>query len=124
MATMSRSQPEPQPMPSGDVPPAKRDGFPAATLMAAGVGVFVLGLMTTWAEASASMKSRLQLNDDVGPLSGKTTWAVIAFAASWVVLSVVLWKRDKCLNIALGVFAVLTVAGLVGTFPTFFQAFG
>jgi fluoride ion exporter CrcB/FEX len=117
MTTMAQSD-----APSA-IPPPKRDGFPAATLIAAGIGIFVLGLMTTWAEASTSMKAKLQFNDDVGPLSGKTTWAVIAFAVSWVVLSVVLWKRDRLFNIALVAFGVLTAAGLIGTFPKFFQAF-
>jgi hypothetical protein len=38
-------------------------------------------------------------------------------------LSVVLWKRDNLLKIALVVFGVLSVAGLLGTFPPAFQAF-
>jgi hypothetical protein len=64
---------------------------------------------------------RLQFDNEVGPLSllGESP-----FFASWAVLSVGLWRRDNLLNIALIVFAVLTVAGLIGTFPTFFQAFG
>ena len=107
----------------GDIPAPKRDGFPSATLIAAGVGNFVLGLMTTWAEASTTIKGKLQFDDGVGPLSGKVAWAVVAFVVSWVVLSVVLWKRDKLINIALVIFGILTVAGLIGTFPTFFQAF-
>lgn len=105
------------------IPPAKPDGFPAATLMAAGIGAFVLGLLTTWAEASASFKGKLSYDDGVGPLSGKTIWAAVAFFASWAILSVVLWRRDNLLNIGLIVFAVLLAAGLIGTFPTFFQAF-
>ena len=109
--------------PAADMPAPKRDGFPAATLISTGIGIFVLGLMTTWAEASPSMKTKLNFNHGVGPLSGKTTWAVIAYVVSWAVLSVVLWKRDKLLNIALVVFGILAVAGLIGTFPKFFQAF-
>jgi hypothetical protein len=34
-----------------------------------------------------------------------------------------MWKRDKLLNYAVIAFAVLTLLGLLGTFPTFFQAF-
>lgn len=104
-------------------PAAKPDGFPSATLIAAGIGAFVLGLMTTWAEASATIKTKLNFNHDVGPLSGKTFWAVLAFIVSWAVLSAVMWKRDKLLNYAVIAFAVLTLLGLLGTFPTFFQAF-
>lgn len=106
-----------------DIPPARPDGFPSATLIAAGFGAFVLGLMTTWAEASENIKGKLQFDDDVGPLSGKVVWASIAFFVSWAILSVVMWRRDNLLNIALVAFAVLTFAGFVGTFPTFFQAF-
>ncbi len=119
MATMTQNQPAT----SGEIPAPKRDGFPSATLIAAGIGNFILGLMTTLAEASTSFKDKLKFDDGVGPLSGKVAWAVIAFVLSWAILSVVLWKRDKLINIALVIFGVLTLAGLIGTFPTFFQKF-
>ena len=49
----------------------------AAVFTAAGIGAVVLGILTTLTEASASIKDALQLNDRVGPLSGKTIFAVL-----------------------------------------------
>ena len=98
-------------------------GPAAAATLAVGVGAFVLGLLTTLAEASTSIHDWLQFNDRVGPLSGKTIIAVIAFFASWGVLAA-LWRRSSPpLRPVLVAAAVLIVLGLLGTFPIFFQAF-
>jgi fluoride ion exporter CrcB/FEX len=106
-----------------DVPAHKPDGPLAAVLLAAGIGAFVLGLLTTWAEASDGLREDLQLNDRVGPLSGKTVWATAAFVVAWVVLGYLLRREDGRLRSATIAFVVLTALGFLGTFPTFFQAF-
>jgi hypothetical protein len=105
------------------VPAAKPDGPLAAVLLAAGIGAFVLGLLTTWAAASEGFREDLVLDEDVGPLSGKTVWATAAFVASWAVLGYLLRRQDGRLRSATIAFVVLTALGLLGTFPTFFQAF-
>jgi hypothetical protein len=108
---------------AGEAVPAKPDGPLAAVLVAAGIGSFVLGLITTLAEASAGFRERLVLNPGVGPLSGKTVWATVAFFVAWAVLQY-LWRgRDQMLRSATIAFVVLTLLGLLGTFPIFFQAF-
>jgi hypothetical protein len=100
------------------------NGAAMAAILAAGVGVFVLGLLTTWAEASESFaQDVLKLDNDVGPLSGKTTFAVIAYVVSWVVLAPVLWRRSLPFNNVLIVAGLLIAAGFVGTFPEFFEQF-
>lgn len=104
----------------------KPDGPGAAVMLAAGIGVFVLGVLTTAAVISSSVKDFLlkwEWGQGVGPLAGKTTLASIAFFASWVGLHL-LW-RDKDIDIK-RVFAValgLGLLGALGTFPTFFEAF-
>lgn len=108
---------------AADVPPHKVDGPLAAVLYAAGVGAFVLGLLTTLAEASPGIRAALQMNPGVGPLSGKTVWATIIFVAAWIVLHVLLRQRDKLLRPATIAFLILTALGVLGTFPIFFQAF-
>jgi hypothetical protein len=105
------------------VPAARPDGPMAAALLAAGVGSFALGLLTTMAEASEGFRTRLILNDGVGPLSGKTVWATVIFVAAWAVLHFMLRERDRILRSATIAFVVLTLLGLLGTFPIFFQAF-
>ena len=61
-----------------EVAVARPDGPLAAVLLAAGIGSFALGLITTLAEASSGFRDRLVLNAGVGPLSGKTVWATVS----------------------------------------------
>ena len=106
-----------------EVAVAKPDGPLAAVLVAAGIGSFALGLITTLAEASMEFRERLILDAGVGPLSGKTVWATVIFVIAWVVLHVMWRERDRMLRSATTAFIVLTLLGLLGTFPIFFQAF-
>ena len=107
----------------GDVPAARPDGPLAAALLAAGIGAFALGLLTTMAEASTGFRERLIMNGGVGPLSGKTIWATVIFAIAWAVLAARLRDRDGLLRSSTLIFVVLTLLGVLGTFPIFFQAF-
>jgi hypothetical protein len=97
-------------------------GPAAAALLAAGVGAAALGLFTTLAEASEGFKDWLAFTDEVGPLSGKTTYAVAVWLVAWVVIH---WLvRPKALTrTVLIVTAVLVGLGVLGTFPVFFEAF-
>jgi hypothetical protein len=99
------------------------DGPPAASLIAAGVGAVVLGLFVTLAEASTDVKDWLQWNDRVGPLSGKTILAVIAYFGTFAVLGFVWRGKTFALRSILVVGAVLVLLGLLFTFPPIFQAF-
>lgn len=95
----------------------------AAAVLAAGIGAFMLGLLTTLNEASTGVHDFLEFDKDVGPLSGKTIIAVAAYVASWAVLHG-LWRREnRPLRPILIATAVLIALGVLGTFPTFFQAF-
>jgi hypothetical protein len=99
------------------------DGPPAASLIAAGIGAVTLGLFVTLAEASTGVKDWLQWNDRVGPLSGKTILAVIAYFASFLLLGL-LWRgKTFPLRTILTVAGVLVLLGLLFTFPPIFQAF-
>jgi hypothetical protein len=111
-------------VPNGDeVIVAKPDGPLAAVLLAAGIGSFALGLFTTLAEASTGFRERLIFDAGVGPLSGKTVWATVIFVVAWAVLAARLRNRNGLLRSATTIFVVLTLLGLLGTFPIFFQAF-
>ena len=99
------------------------NGPVAAALLAAGVGIFVLGLLTVLGEQSTGIHDWLQFKDRVGPLSGKTTMAVVAYVASWAALTPLLWRRSVSLNPVLIISAVLIAGGFIGTFPKFFQLF-
>jgi cytosine/uracil/thiamine/allantoin permease len=95
----------------------------AAVFVAAGIGSVVLGLLTTLAEASKGISDFLQLNARVGPLSGKTIFATVAFLVLWGIFHV-MWK-DKEFE-AKKIFtwtAVMVAIAVLLTFPIFFQLF-
>jgi hypothetical protein len=95
----------------------------AAALLATGIGIFVLGVLTTLNEASTGVHDFLDFKSEVGPLSGKTVLAVVAYLVSWGGLHA-LWRREsRVLRPILIATAVLVALGILGTFPTFFQAF-
>jgi hypothetical protein len=118
-----------QPQPSAAAEPrvpaavAKPEGPIAAVLIAAGIGALVLGILVVWAEASVGFRESLAYNDRVGPLSGKTIWAVVAFVVSWAVLTLALRRRRVDLMKATIVSVALLGLGYLGTFSPFFRIF-
>ena len=101
------------------------DGAAAAALLAAAIGIFVLGLLTTLAdmERFSNFSDWLKWDDEVGPLSGKSSLALIAWAAAWPVLHLLLYRRDGVLLAASAVSLVLFVAAMVLMFPPVFDKF-
>ena len=106
--------------------PDKPDGPGAAAMLAAGIGIGTLGVLTTAAEANEDVKGFLedfQGSVGVGPLAGKTTLAVVVWAVAWLVLAL-MWKaKDVDLKKPFFTGLALGIVGILGTFPTFFQAF-
>jgi hypothetical protein len=99
------------------------NGPAVAAIISAAIGVFVLGLLTTLSEANTDVHDFLDIKNRVGPLSGKTTFAVVAYLVAWVALLPVLWKRTVPFASAMLIAAALIALGFVGTFPKFFQLF-
>jgi len=99
------------------------NGPAVAAIIAAAIGVFVLGLLTTLSEANTDIHDFLDIKNRVGPLSGKTTFAVVAYLFAWAALAPVLWKRTVPFANAMLVAAILIALGFIGTFPKFFQLF-
>jgi len=114
---------EPTDIDRGEVDPDKPEGPISAAILAAGVYALALGLLTTLAEASTSFKDWLALDDGVGPLSGKTIYAVVIWIVAWVVLHLVYRDREVESRKALSTALLLIALGVVGTFPIFFQLF-
>jgi len=101
-----------------------KNGLALAALLAGGIGAFAVGLMTVLNEAIASLANPLKFYVPAGPLSGKTTVAVVIWLISWIVLGYA-WK-DKEVNfdkVSLIAFVLLAL-GLLFTFPPFFLLFG
>lgn len=97
------------------------DGALAAALLAAGLGVLTLGIVTSAAEAALGFKDWLKWDDTVGPLSGKSSVALIAWAVSWPFLHLALFRRDGILTVALVISGIMIILGLIGTFPPLFE---
>jgi hypothetical protein len=98
-------------------------GKALAALVAAGVGSAALGVVTTLAEVSPGLKSILNVYDPVGPLSGKTTVAVLVWLIAWYALARRWRVRPPVMTSALVAAFVLIGVGFVGTFPLFFALF-
>jgi hypothetical protein len=101
----------------------KPNGPVAAVMLATGIGGFVLGLFTVLSEASEGVHDFLEWSERVGPLSGKTSLAAIAFVVSWVGLYAGLREREvpwRPLIIAtIGLLAIAVIC----TYPAFFTSF-
>jgi hypothetical protein len=98
-------------------------GPAAAAMVAGGVGVFMVGLMTTLAEASQGIADALNLYAPVGPLSGKTIVAVVTWLLAWFFLNMGWKDRNPSLQNAFRITIILILAGLLLTFPPFFELF-
>lgn len=101
----------------------KPNGAAAAALFSAGVGSAVLGIATLGAQVNEGLRGALTWSKAVGPLSGKTSAAVIAWIASWLIIGLVWREKDVKLAPVLVISAVLTAIGLLLTFPPFFELF-
>ena len=104
----------------------KPDGPGAAAMLASGIGILVLGFLTTVGVISTGVHDFLakwEWGQGVGPLAGKTTLASLAFFASWGGLHMAWRDKDVDIKKVFMIGLILGLLGAVGTFPTFFEAF-
>jgi hypothetical protein len=94
-----------------------------ASFMACGIGSTVFGLAVIGCEISADFKTLLTLNTGVGALSGKSLVGVVAFFLSWIILHFVLRGKNVPLMTSFIVGIVLTLLGVLFTYPPFFLMF-
>jgi hypothetical protein len=102
------------------------DGPGAAAMMAAGIGIFVMGLLTVLSEASVPIHDfleDLQFSVGVGPLAGKTLLGSAAFFLGWIVLGAAWRNREVDLRRWFWIAFALGVLGAIMMFPPVFKAF-
>ena len=102
---------------------AFHNGPAAAAVLAAGVGCAVLGLFTLLSEAIEPIHNFMELSIAVGPLSGKTTFAVLVWLIAWGGLHLWWRNRDVSFRVVYVAALVLVGVGFVLTFTPVFLAF-
>ncbi|MBK7961589.1 MAG: hypothetical protein IPK04_10575 [Bdellovibrionales bacterium] len=94
------------------------------SLIACGIGSLTLGILICAAEENGVVKSFLNFYNPVGPLAGKTTFAVVAYVVSWFILSQVYSQKTLDFGKAIKTTFVLIGLGIVLSFPPVFMMFG
>ena len=99
------------------------NGVAAAAVLAAGIGSFVLGVLTTLKASSEAIRQAFSFYVPTGPLSGQTTIAVVVWLLAWIVFHHMWKSRDVNFKKVFTMALILIIIGLVGTFPPLFEAF-
>lgn len=94
-------------------------GPAAATILAAGIGVFALGLWAILGDAFPSIARMCTLWTPTGPLSGVTGYAVLIWLLSWWGLRRRWRNRHIALHTTNIVAAALFALGILLSFPPF-----
>ncbi|MEO6776122.1 MAG: hypothetical protein ABI467_24395 [Kofleriaceae bacterium] len=95
-----------------------------AAILAATVGCACFGVLVDVSEAFKGFSRALSFYEPTGDLSGKSTLAVAAWLATWIILHSC-WKGrniERPSRVAL-VSGLLVLVALVTTFPPFFGLF-
>lgn len=99
------------------------NGSGAAAVLAAGIGAFVLGLLSIVADKIASLKSLFVFYQPTGPLSGVTTMAVVAWLLAWAILEM-RWRKQNVNLTRINTAAFLLLGlSLLLTFPPIAELF-
>lgn len=97
------------------VAPTTANGAALAAFLAAGIGAFAMGLFVILNEAG--LFAAPALHAGAGGVSGRTTFAAVAWLIAWVLLHR-LWRgRDLNAGPILALTFGLTAAGIVLCFP-------
>ena len=105
----------------------RHDGPAAAAIVAAGTGIFVLGLLTLLSELSEAVHDflgSLDFGQGVGPLAGKTILASLSFFIVCATIGLVWRHRDTEIRTMFWIGLSLGLVGATLTFPPIFTAFG
>ena len=100
------------------------NGAAAAAMLGTGIGSSVFALLVLLSEMSSAVGSALNLYDPVGPLSGKSTVAVLLWLVVWSVLD----RRWRAIDVDFAKVwrwsLVLFALAFLGTFPPVFTLLG
>jgi len=106
----------------GDAP-AEPNGGVVAAIVAAGLACAIFGSLVVATAASPAIAKLMTFYWPAGPLTGKSTVAVVAYLVIWPNLHYRLRDRHLDLYKAFLFTLFLVALGLIGTFPPFYQMF-
>jgi len=109
--------------PAQVAPALKHNGPAAAMILAAGVGILLMGLATILATSIPTVKNALNWYNPAGPLSGKTGVGIVGWLISWALLHFRWRLRDMCFPRVWWISFSLALLGAVMLFPPVFEAF-
>ena len=107
---------------SGPASETVTNGAAMAAYLAAGIGAFAMGLFVILNEAG--IYAAPGLYGPAGGVSGRTTFAVVAWLIAWILLHRRWSGRDVGLRSAFTATLVLLLVGLVACFPPVWGLFG
>jgi hypothetical protein len=93
------------------------NGPGAAAILAAGVGALALGLFALAGDAVPSLRRAFSIWAPTGPLSGVTTFAMLAWLIAWLILARLWSGRQVRLGLVNAAALAMLAAGLLLTFP-------
>jgi hypothetical protein len=97
-----------------------KTGEASAAILAAGIGCFAMGVLTTLSEAVGAIGSALNWYSPVGALSGKSTLAILIWLVCWLLLHMAWRGRTMAEDRVFKLSYWLIGLGFLGTFPPFF----
>jgi cytochrome bd-type quinol oxidase subunit 2 len=103
----------------GDAIGRPANGSGAAAILAAAIGCFVLGILALVEDAYPGAAKVLNFWNPTGPLSGVTDVTIVAWLASWWLLTRRWSGRDIALRRVNAIATLLFLSGFLLTFPPF-----
>ncbi len=100
----------------GQVPP---NGGAAAAVLAAAIGICMLGILALAGDAVPAVAHALNIWNPTGPLSGVTGLAILVWLAAWFALARSWGSRNLNFARVNTIALVLIIAGALLTFPPF-----
>lgn len=90
-----------------------------AALLAAGIGMLALSVVSLMTEFSAGLAETLKIHKGIGPYSGKMLVSVIFWLLSWAVLSPLFSKRVVEIKTVLYIFIAIMALATLLLYPPF-----
>jgi len=111
---------------TGNFPYTSSEGKVCLAGLTASWGCFVMGALNTGSIYSLKLKTFLVFSNAVGPLSGRVTLGVIAWATSWLLLALIFKGRVVYPFICYILSCFFIAGALIQTFPwvRFFKVSG